>query len=180
MMFAIGHGKMRRALDVSLSILFCGIVPADGQAVAASWREFVSSSGFQVSYPASWFRINDSSKVLDITSSSHRLEGVVISTGAQMITVYETTPISDDDYSQELQSTDPAEQVLGSSVRHMGTSLNGCSDVHIVESEDEIGPHTYYLEHHMYCKIRDRLFVLSLTGKMILRVKPLMRLLCVC
>lgn len=81
-----------------------------------------------------------------------------------MVSVNEREFISKDNYLQAFEQRDPAAIIVRSYVEHIADARGeGCGDVFIIESEDEIAPGTYELDWTMHCQIRGRLFVLSLT-----------------
>jgi hypothetical protein len=136
------------------------------RAAAHRWLVFHAKSGFRVSYPADWHRAGGSPNMLDLTSSSRRVEAVVIPAGAQEIYVREAQPVPGDDYVGEFRRRAPGDKVLrvyDIIFPKRGRTRAGCSTATVIEYTDEVGPHTNYLIREMYCKIGSRLFVLFLT-----------------
>ena len=81
-----------------------------------------------------------------------------------MISVYESEPVANDDYLLYHKTANPDDAVLDyTSVDIAGNNDNTCPKTYVVKSRDEVGPNTFYLENHMYCKIGARVFVLALT-----------------
>jgi hypothetical protein len=155
----------RACLLLSLCIAFALSMPSKSEAQSnSSWLDFRSPSGFQVQYPSDWFRFGTYPKNLDIISTPYRVEATIIPKGAQMIAVYEDAPVTNDNYLSFYRQKVPEDKILGYNTLNVGrTSDNSCSKIYIIESTDEVSPGTNYLEHHMYCRIKSRTFVLALT-----------------
>jgi hypothetical protein len=138
--------------------------PVSALSKPVDWSNFVSQSGFRIIYPNQWFKIDATPRNLNIISSKERVEAVMIPKGAQMISVYEKSPNANDDYLSTFKAENPEDKILDH--KQIATSddvSGGCSKIYMVKSADEIGPNTFFLEIHMYCKIRGRLFILKLT-----------------
>ncbi|HVA15144.1 MAG TPA: hypothetical protein VNF99_17990 [Stellaceae bacterium] len=156
---------MGKNLSTFCLCFIAGLVCANSSiAQKVRWLDFASESGFSIHYPDNWFRISATPKNLDIISSRQRVEAVIIPRGAQMINVLESSTVPNDDYLSYFKSTDPDDSVISyATVDIAAANDDSCRKVYVVKSADEVGPKTFYLENHMFCKIGSRLFVLALT-----------------
>jgi len=126
-----------------------------------SWSEFVSHAGFRISYPSIWFKLDRRDKErLAIISTRKRLDAVVIPEGGQMISARRI-----DDYAPDFPTADSEDEVLRRytlAFPHSDPRAQ-CTKARVVESTDEVGPRSFYLEHHMYCRLGPKTFVIVLT-----------------
>jgi len=131
----------------------------------AGWQDFVSPSGYRLSYPGNWFRSDTIPTNLMIASSKKRLEGTIIPGGAQMIVVHERPYILGNDYVADFEANNPgADKVLGYSMLDFkGDARDSCTKISVLTTEDEIGPNAVQQDSEIFCRIGKRLFVITLT-----------------
>jgi hypothetical protein len=154
---------MRKLARLCCLVLLAGAVcgaPALAQPDTTHWRRFVSSRGFEVRYPRTWFRYDPDDTGLSIASTRHVQAVTVIPAGAQKIRVYEQAPEKNDDYMKEFrESSDANDAIMFHKTMFLdNTGKNSCKKVEIFIDKSDTAPGMSDLGVEMYCKIGERVF----------------------
>jgi hypothetical protein len=154
---------MRKLARLCCLVLLAGAAcgaPALAQPDTTHWRKFVSSRGFEVRYPRTWFRYDPDDTGLDIASTRHLQTATTIPGGAQMIWVYEKSPEKNDDYMRGFREHADENDIILSheTVSLNNTEPNSCKKIEVFVDKSNVAPGVSWMRTEMYCKIGERVF----------------------
>jgi hypothetical protein len=139
-------------------------------AAIATWKTFVSSTGFSVRYPENWFRKGISKDRLMILSSEGGAEAIVIKKGQAMIFVVEASEYPRSSLSQVIDRYTQNVAVLSrQDITNKEVVGRGCHDLReivskerVVPSEDVPKPAPYLINTEFFCEIDEHVYVTAL------------------
>lgn len=128
---------------------------------------FKSTTGFTVSYPASWFRKGISTDRLMILSSKGGAEGLIIKRGQAVISVMEEREYLNASLSDVVDEYVKDTEVLSrTNIQNQNAEIRGCrelleivSKVPAVPPEDVPGPVPFFILTEYFCELNRHKYV---------------------
>ena len=132
-----------REFATTLALVLCSVSDPlrASRAQASHVKTFHSSSGFVISYPASWRRITNSRHMLDIIIGQNRSTGTVIGRQTANITVSRVGISMDSSLDQQMTRWIQDEAIVqDTTITAPAVKRGNCESLRILVTRDEILP----------------------------------------
>jgi hypothetical protein len=158
---------MKTLVGCVISIVLVVSLSFAQETTSENWKLFKSTTGFVVSYPASWFRKGISKDRLMILSSRGGAEAVVIKRGQAVISVREEREYPNASLADVVaEHTKDVEVLSRTNIQNQSAGIRGCRELleivskdNVVPAEDVPGPVPFFIITEYFCEVNTRKYV---------------------
>jgi hypothetical protein len=158
---------MKTLVGCVISIVLVASLSFAQETTSEKWNLFKSTTGFAVSYPASWFRKGISTDRLMILSSKGGAEALIIKRGQAVISVMEEREYLNASLSDVVDKYVKDTEVLSrTNIQNQNAGIRGCrelleivSKLTAVSAEDVPGPVPFFIYTEYFCEVNGHKYV---------------------